>query len=105
MTCRRKPCSEYFNRFLATRIVSRVLSIQKFLNSGWVSCTPMEPPESSKFVGKEKPYCSEILPLKSYCKPHGNNTPRSDLAEFSSEIVCGTPSTPLDRKSTRLNSS
>src|SRR4051812_21696654 len=36
MSCRRRVCSEYFNRFLAVRIVSRVLSIQKFFNNGWV---------------------------------------------------------------------
>ena len=36
MICCLRPSSEYFTRFLATRMLKRVWSIQKFFSSGWV---------------------------------------------------------------------
>jgi hypothetical protein len=89
MSCRRNPCSEYFNRFLATRMFSRVVSIQKFFNNGCVRVTPMLPNELSN-GSPLFPYVSEILPLKVYCSPDNGSSPvRPELNEFSSDTVAG----------------
>ena len=73
MSCRRNPCSEYFSRFLATRMFRRVLSIQKFFNSGWVSVTPTLPVELSNGSLLISVSYSAMLPLKLYCNPHGRD--------------------------------
>src|SRR5664280_1548868 len=89
MTCRRNPCSEYFNRFLATWMVNRVLSNQKFFNSGWVSCTPMEPLLLSVEFGEDMKFLSAMLPVKSYCKPHGSKPLMPELNESDLDVVEG----------------
>src|ERR1017187_7320038 len=89
MSCWRNPCSEYCSRFLETRVFSRVVSIHKFFSSGCARVTPMLPLELSNGVPDE-PYCSEMLPLKSYCNPHGSRVPlMPELNVFASDVRDG----------------
>ena len=68
-----------FQPVFGDRMFSRVLSIQKFFNNGWVKVTPMEPLEFSGWVVLVP---SEILPLKSYCNPHGSEPLIPELKVF-----------------------
>src|SRR5580692_8581565 len=89
MTCPRTPCSENFNLFFATRIVSRVVSIQKFFSNGCVRLTPIEPLVDSVEFGPMSNVRSAMLPLKSYCKPHGSVPLRLELKLSDLVVVAG----------------
>src|SRR6185295_15431711 len=80
----RKPNSENLRRFLATEILNRVPSIQKFFSSGCVRFTPTPPRVLSNEFVEIVPYASEMFPNKSYVSPHGSTPSSAVVKVFAS---------------------